>query len=65
MGPDKWITAGNASQLSDGASAAVIMSDAEAAKRGLKPLGIYRAWSSPAASPTRWVSARSSRFRSC
>ena len=27
-GPDKWITAGNASQLSDGASAAVIMSDA-------------------------------------
>jgi acetyl-CoA acetyltransferase family protein len=41
-GPDKWITAGNASQLSDGASAAVIMSDAEAAKRGLKPLGIYK-----------------------
>ena len=42
MGPDKWITAGNASQLSDGASACVIMSDAEAAKRGLKPLGIYK-----------------------
>src|ERR1700754_5028207 len=42
MGPDKWITAGNASQLSDGASASVIMSDAEAAKRGLKPLGIYK-----------------------
>ena len=42
MGPDKWITAGNASQLSDGASAAVVMSDAEAAKRGLKPLGIYK-----------------------
>ena len=41
-GPDKWITAGNASQLSDGASAAVIMSDTEAAKRGLKPLGIYK-----------------------
>ena len=41
-GPDKWITAGNASQLSDGASAAVVMSDAEAAKRGLKPLGIYK-----------------------
>jgi len=41
-GPDKWITAGNASQLSDGASAAVLMSDAEAAKRGLKPLGIYK-----------------------
>jgi acetyl-CoA C-acetyltransferase len=42
MGADKWITAGNASQLSDGASAAVVMSDAEAAKRGLKPLGIYK-----------------------
>jgi len=42
MGPDKWITAGNASQLSDGASAAVVMSDAEAARRGLKPLGIYK-----------------------
>ncbi|OJV03345.1 acetyl-CoA C-acyltransferase, partial [Nitrobacter sp. 62-23] len=36
------ITAGNASQLSDGASAAVIMSDKEAAKRNLKPLGIFR-----------------------
>ncbi len=42
MGPDKWITAGNASQLSDGASVAVVMSDAEAAKRGLKPLGIFK-----------------------
>ena len=36
------IAAGNASQFSDGASAAVVMSDAEAAKRGLKPLGIYK-----------------------
>jgi acetyl-CoA acetyltransferase family protein len=36
------ITAGNASQLSDGASAAVIMNDKEAARRGLKPLGIFR-----------------------
>ena len=41
-GPDKFITAGNASQLSDGSSAAVVMSDKEAQKRGLKPLGIYR-----------------------
>jgi len=38
----KFITAGNASQLSDGASAAVIMEAKEAAKRGLKPLGFYR-----------------------
>src|SRR6202011_3816897 len=36
------ITAGNASQLSDGARAWVIMSHREAAKRGLKPLGIFR-----------------------
>ena len=36
------ITAGNASQLSDGASAAVVMEASEAAKRGLTPLGIYR-----------------------
>jgi len=36
------ITAGNASQLSDGASATVVMSDKEAARRGLKPLGIFR-----------------------
>src|SRR6185312_15938472 len=36
------IAAGNASQFSDGASAQVIMSDKAAAKRGLKPLGIYR-----------------------
>ena len=37
-----YITAGNASQLSDGASAVVIMEAGVAAKRGLKPLGIYR-----------------------
>ena len=36
------IAAGNASQFSDGASAAVVMSDKEAAKRGLKPLGVFR-----------------------
>ena len=38
----KYITAGNASQLSDGASAAVVMEAKEASKRGLSPLGIYR-----------------------
>lgn len=36
------ITAGNASQLSDGASAAVLMDSRIAEKRGLEPLGIYR-----------------------
>jgi acetyl-CoA C-acetyltransferase len=38
----KTITAGNASQLSDGASACVMMSDALAEEMGLKPLGIFR-----------------------
>jgi acetyl-CoA C-acetyltransferase len=37
-----YITAGNASQLSDGASACVIMSAKAAEKRGLNPLGIFR-----------------------
>jgi acetyl-CoA acetyltransferase family protein len=36
------ITAGNASQLSDGASACVVMEASLAEKRGLEPLGIYR-----------------------
>jgi acetyl-CoA C-acetyltransferase len=40
-GPGKQITAGNASQLSDGASACVIMEGELAAKRGLQPLGRY------------------------
>jgi len=37
-----YITAGNASQLSDGASASVIMEASLAEKRGLQPLGYYR-----------------------
>jgi acetyl-CoA C-acetyltransferase len=36
------ITAGNASQLSDGASASVVMESSLAEKRGLEPLGFYR-----------------------
>ncbi len=36
------ITAGNASQLSDGAAATVVMSSSMAAERGLEPLGYYR-----------------------
>ena len=41
MGPGTTITAGNASQLSDGSSASVIMEAKEAEKRGLEPLGRY------------------------
>ena len=37
-----FITAGNASQLSDGAAACVLMEASEAERRGLHPLGIYR-----------------------
>jgi acetyl-CoA C-acetyltransferase len=36
------IAAGNASQFSDGAAATIVMSDKEAARRNLKPLGIFR-----------------------
>jgi len=38
----KFITAGNASQLSDGASACVLMEAKEAERLGLQPLGAYR-----------------------
>jgi acetyl-CoA C-acetyltransferase len=41
-GDDQFITAGNASQLYDGASACVLMSDTEAARRNVKPMGIVR-----------------------
>ena len=38
----RFITAGNSSQLSDGASACVVMDAKMAAQRGLSPLGVYR-----------------------
>jgi acetyl-CoA C-acetyltransferase len=38
----EYVTAGNASQLSDGASAALLMSRGEAERRGIAPLGVYR-----------------------
>jgi acetyl-CoA C-acetyltransferase len=41
LGPDAFVTAGNASQLSDGASACVVMDSRLAAERGLAPLGRY------------------------
>ena len=42
VGEDKTVTAGNASQLSDGASACVVMEAKFAEQRGLEPLGIFR-----------------------
>jgi acetyl-CoA C-acetyltransferase len=43
-GPGKYITAGNASQLSDGAAAVVLMEAKEAERRGLQPLGAFKGW---------------------
>ena len=43
-GPGKYITAGNASQLSDGAAAVVIMEAKEAERRGLQPMGAFKGW---------------------
>jgi acetyl-CoA C-acetyltransferase len=40
--PGGVITAGNASQFSDGASAAVVMNGKVAAAKGLQPLGVFR-----------------------
>lgn len=42
LSPGGSVTAGNSSQLSDGAAALVLMSAQEAARRGLAPLGAYR-----------------------
>lgn len=41
-GEGNFVTAGNASQLSDGAAAVVVMEAGEAAKRGVTPLGAFR-----------------------
>ncbi|UPT64004.1 MAG: acetyl-CoA C-acyltransferase [Hyphomonadaceae bacterium JAD_PAG50586_4] len=41
-GPGNSVTAGNASQLSDGAAAVVLMDEKEAEKRGLEPLGLFK-----------------------
>ena len=43
-GPGKFVTAGNASQLSDGAAAVVLMEAKEAERRGLAPLGRFVSW---------------------
>jgi acetyl-CoA C-acetyltransferase len=45
------ITAGNASQLSDGASVCVVMSAKEAARRNLQPLGIFRGFAAAGCGP--------------
>jgi acetyl-CoA C-acetyltransferase len=46
------IAAGNASQFSDGASVAIVMSDALAAKKNLKPLGVFRGFAVAGCEPS-------------
>ncbi|MBL1438044.1 MAG: acetyl-CoA C-acyltransferase [Rhodobacteraceae bacterium] len=50
-GEGKFVTAGNASQLSDGGSACVIMARTEAERRGLSPLGILRGYAVAGCAP--------------
>ncbi|MBY0448669.1 MAG: acetyl-CoA C-acyltransferase [Hyphomonadaceae bacterium] len=50
-GPDKFVTAGNASQLSDGAAAVVVMEEKEAEKRGLQPLGRFKGFAVAGCAP--------------
>ncbi|SFR80302.1 acetyl-CoA C-acetyltransferase [Marinobacter daqiaonensis] len=41
-GPDQFVTAGNASQLSDGASVCTVMNSTYAEKNNIEPMGIFR-----------------------
>ena len=50
-GAGNFVTAGNASQLSDGAAAVVLMEAKQAEKRGLQPLGRFVAWAAAGCEP--------------
>ncbi len=52
--PTGTVTAGNASQISDGAAAVVVMSDVEAKRRGLKPLARITGYATGGTEP-KWV----------
>ena len=65
QGEDAFITAGNASQLSDGASVCVVMAEDEAERTDSNPWGVSPASPSWDASRRRWGSVRSSPCRSC
>jgi acetyl-CoA C-acetyltransferase len=49
---DGTVTAGNASGINDGAAAIVVMSAAEAAKRGIRPLAVIRSWATAGVDPS-------------
>ncbi len=50
-GPGASVTAGNASQLSDGAAAVVLMDEKEAEKKGLAPLGLFKGFAVAGCAP--------------
>ncbi|MDP2259121.1 MAG: acetyl-CoA C-acyltransferase [Caulobacter sp.] len=50
-GDGNFVTAGNASQLSDGAAAVVVMEAKEAERRGLEPLGRFVSWAAAGCEP--------------
>ncbi|UWQ21525.1 acetyl-CoA C-acyltransferase [Jannaschia sp. W003] len=50
-GEDRFVTAGNASQLSDGAAALVMMAESEAARAGAEPLGRFRGFAVAGCAP--------------
>src|SRR5690349_6923154 len=50
-GPGNFVTAGNASQLSDGAAALVLMEEKEAERRGLEPLGLFKGFAVAGCNP--------------
>ncbi|MGI6856173.1 acetyl-CoA C-acyltransferase [Mesorhizobium sp. 1B3] len=51
LSPEGTVTAGNASQFSDGAAAVVVMDADLAARRGIKPLGLFRGFASAGCEP--------------
>jgi acetyl-CoA C-acetyltransferase len=63
--PGGVITAGNASQFSDGAGACVVVSEEYASRKNMKPLGRFPVSRWRAASPTRWASGPCSQCRRC
>jgi acetyl-CoA C-acetyltransferase len=50
-GPGNFVTAGNASQLSDGSAALVLMDEKEAERRGLEPLGMFKGFAVAGCNP--------------
>ena len=49
--PDGTVTAGNASGINDGAAAVILMTRAEAEKRGLKPMAAIKSWATTGVDP--------------